>query len=1412
MSLLLLGPLVGSTVQGGPLSFSEPTAPPNTEAAPSFVRTQWTVDDGLPVNAVNDLARTDDGYLWMATFDGLVRFDGSRFRVYRSGTTPGLPSSRITRVQPHPDGLWLVTESRQLVRLHNGRFETINTGSRVVTAFHVGPSQTVWVGTDDGLYRWADADRLRRVDVPVPGRRVLSLLERPDGTLWVGTNDGLLRRMPDGSVRTWTTTDGLAGEAIFDLAAHPDTASVWIGTFPNVQRWAADTLTTLPKRRSGEAVHDLFVDAAGVTWLTTPNRLLRYTAGRFVPDPNRSVAFTTFRKNRRLRFHHAGAVWTNTGRTLERNGHGVYRASSTIEAVQRGPNGVLWLGTSGDGLVQLHPSRVRVWGASEGLSRPTIYPIAQHRDGAIWMGTLGGGAVRLAPEVGTPQTVLFRKGAETLRNVWALHQGRSGAFWVGGTALCRVERGRCARPDAPNPFRPTRIRAIYEDRDGRLWVGTENGLYRRERATDTDAPWTRFTPQNSGLPHPYVRVIRETPDGVLWVGTNGGGIARYRNGRFAAFTQADGLPSNLIRDIHPDSTGTFWIATEDNGMARLTWAAASDTSLAAASLAHLTTAEGLFDNALHRILTDAQGRFWMSSNRGLFWVRRAALNAVADGSRSQVRSVPYTTRHGLRNREANGGVQPAGIRAQDGRLWFPTQEGAVVVDPATDPVRESAPPVVVEALVPEGGAPRFVDAGRLPLPPDQRNFSVRYAALHFRDPEHLTFRYRLRGLHQRWIEVDRREAFFTNLDPGSYTFEVSVRSARSGWSPPATQVIVLEPTVYETTGFRMVLGLLVLGIAGAIVYGGVQYRLRRLRQREDELSRQVEHQTQALRDEKRATERALDVVEAQARELAEINERKSQFFSGISHELRTPLALIKGPVQHVLDTADDLSDRLRASLHIVQRNSRRLETLTVQLLDLAKYDAGKLSLTLRRYPLSDIVERIAERFVHHADAAQVAFTVETDAAQTDVALDAQHMETILSNLLDNALKHTPDGGAVRVVASVAEDTAQIAVHDTGPGLTEEEQARVFDRFYRSPRTGHEGSGIGLALAHALATLHGGTLRVQSPDDTGSVFIVTWPAQPAGTASLARGHLERSDGAAFTDAATTLAVPDASTASVATTSAAAPDDDQPGSDRDRDDRTTVLVVDDAADMRTFVRSVLASEHHVQTAPDGQAALRVAREAPPDCIVADVMMPHVDGMQLTAALDADPATEDLPVILLTARAHTEDRVSGLNTGADAYLTKPFVPDVLRAHVRRHIATRHRLREHLQAETDRPDTPIARALDAMDLADADGLEGLRTYLHEHWTDPDLSVSDMAASLAMSPRTFRRRLKEATGQTPSQFVRAVRIEAAKALLAQNEGSIAEVGYAVGFNSHSYFSRCFKEQVGRSPSAYASQKSTEER
>ena len=1443
---VLSGVLAASVARGQERSQSARASAPvragDTQAA--YVQTAWTVEDGLPVNAVNDLARTPDGYLWIATYDGLVRFDGVRFQVYRSSTHPGLPSSRILTLHVHRGALWLLTDTGDAVRMHKGTFETQATPA-FLRLLRVGRAGTLWAGTDTGLARWVPGRGFVAVRPDAVTGLANDVAETADGALWVGTSTGLFRYAPDGSVNQWTPPQTTPGERVYALATAADSMTVWVASqHPReqsvVQPWTAngrpDGAALL---RLEGALHDMAPGPDGRLWAATSAHLYRIGLhGTSARGPNgNSPGETDVRiwetgamtpsspvAASPPRFAFDGAVWTHAGRVLYRNDVPILTARRAIRAVQPGPDGVLWVGTA-DRLVQLHPSRVTTWGTPEGLADENVYPIVQRQDGSIWAGGLTRGVARIDSSGVT--TFNTHHGQEPLGSVFALHEGRSGRFWIAGTRFCRFANGRCVHGKAPFPWGVLAY-ALHEDRQGRLWMGTTDGLYMRADATDETLPWTHFTSANSALPHDFVRVLVEDASGALWLGTNGGGLARYRNGRFAAFTEADGLPSNRVRDIRPDPTGAFWIVTEDQGLARIVWDPSAAT-LQADSLAHVTTADGLFDNALHRLLPDDQGRFWMSSNRGLFWVRRDALEAVARGKRADLRSVAYTTQHGLRNAEANGGSHPAGTRAADGRLWFPTQAGAVVVNPNADPVSEAPPNVVVETLTPTDGPSVDVQGTSVGLPPDQRDLALRYTGIHFRHPESLQFRYRLLGFNDAWTDAGaRREAFFTQVPPGRYTFEVSARTARSGWSPPATQAVRFAPHVYETGWFALIattLGL--LGLGGAL-YAGMRYRLRTLRRREQVLSALVEKRTAD-------TQQALAVVRAQADALAERNAAKARFFTNVSHELRTPLTLILGPA-HQLETAAAYSiDKRRTLARTIRENGERLQTLSTQLLDLAKHDEGRLRPTLQRHALAPFLRVLKQRFAHRARTCDCTLTLEVTPPDAAAAFDADQMETIVVNLLDNALRHTPAGGTVRLCAQVEANTATLAVHDTGPGIPADIQAHLFERFYQqaAPPTRQGSTGIGLALVRALAHMHGGTVQVDSAVGAGATFTVTWPASPPNDdRSQAEDVTEREDGAVLkgdgqADAHTGIDLlpptlrPTRGRAP-RPTGAARKDTSGPPYP---DDVSTVLLVEDHPEMRAFIRSILAPAYRVVEARTGRDGIRMAQETLPDCIVSDVMMPQLDGIGMVEALRTTPATECIPVVLLTARGEAGDHVSGIEAGADVYVPKPFHPDVLHAHVDRCIAAQHRLRDRLRAEVaqappSKQTAPSEQAPSSEDDAGASEapcppnatadavLEHVGAVVTAHMHDPDFAVSDLVEATAMSRRALERLLKAETGQTPNALIRRRRLECSAELLQAHEGTIAEIAYAVGFNSHSYFSRCFKQHFGCTPSAYVEEAS----
>ena len=1382
-----------------------------------YVRTQWTAEDGLPVNSVNDIVQTEDGYLWLATYDGLVRFDGIEFKVYRSAQHEGLSSNRILKLLVRDDGIWLRTESRDLIRFHDGHFTSI---AQPVSVYRQGPKGRLWIGTNQGLFVYHDKVR-RPVAPELIQAQVVTTMVEDDGTVWVGTEDqGVFRRGPDGHVRH-LGLEQLRGRPVGMIAKTGD-GTVWLGSWgKGLWRWTGGRLisASVPSWADPPVVALAFeTDVSGASWLATDHGIFRRNGDSF----QRALRFSEGTYNPSLIPHKGfvkggprGHTWLAEGRTLYRDQTPVFEAERPIERFLFDQKGTLWIGTPTQGLFRLRPSLFTVYGLPEGLASDNIYPIEQRRDGDVWLGTIGGGLSRVDSQGDVTNYRLEKDGR--LNNVWALHEDRSGDFWVGGSELCRLVEGRCARSGVTGPIEGTRIQVIFEDRGRTLWVGTStNGLYRCNHACGTAAAsWKQFVSRNSRLPHSYVRTIHETPGGALWVGTNGGGIARYEGGSFVPLTTDDGLSSNLIRDIYQDTTETgssnvLWVVTEDQGLNRVELSP-SDTAIVS-SITVYRKQDGLYDNAIHQILQDEQGRFWISSNRGLFWVRKEDLEAFARGETERIQSVSYTTREGLRTREANGGVQPAGLKAQDGRLWFPTQKGAAVIDPAAVPTEVSPPPVHVEALTSNDRVLSRRPDRPVRLTPNQRSFEVSYTGIRLSNPEGVEFRYRLAGLQSEWQQVGhRRRAFFTNVPPGRYTFEVAAQVRGGAWSNPPTQLtLTVAPYFYETWWFYG-LCLFALGMIGV---GATRYWFYRQRRREERLRRRVEKRTEELAMAKQQAENAFETVAEQAEQLRRLDEMKSRFFANVSHELRTPLSLIRGPIMQMLEENEtEQTDGERDVLRIVSRNAERLERLVEQLLDLARYDAGHLDLSLRQKPLGSFVERTVQRFRPLADrqSVELSFRTGTGSADRPVAFDPDHLETVIANLIRNALKYTSPEGRVSVEAAVEGDEAVLRVHDTGPGIPEEEQKRLFDRFYRgTSQTQVGGTGIGLALTKALMTLHEGAIEVDSSPGDGSTFTVRWPVG-LGAGDASDGEQGKTEPDALDAPLTSGVSGDGMSGSGEPFSGLAAE--RPVADRSvsfeapdgtSSDRTTVLVMDDNADVRRYVRSLLEPHYRVLEADDGRSGLERTRTLLPDLLIADVMMPEMDGFEVVRKLRQSERTDCIPVVMLTARAEEADQVEGLAHGADAYVTKPFDADVLTAQVDRLLAARRQLRARFRAQSfegSEAGSPAEPSSEETNSATFE--EEIRSIVEGRLADPEFGVEQLAEAAAVSRRHLTKKVKETFERTPSRLIREIRLEAGAALLEDDTGTISEVAYAVGFNSLSYFSRSFKEHFGVSPSAY---------
>lgn len=700
------------------------------------------MDDGLPSNAVTGIVQGRDGYLWLTTYAGLVRFDGIRFSTFTSETVPALPTDRLLGLVPMRDGsLWILTEQLPVVRFDPAAhtFERVGdglVGTQTRTLFEDADG-AIWAGTDAGLFRLRGQRFVPVGGDATRGRNVYAIARDRAGALWVGTERHGVVRLQDGHSRVFTTADGLRSPYLNTLHVGAR-GTVWAGT------------------DSPEGV---------------PETMARYDGTRFVaaPDPLSGPG-----------------RWSTSGRQILYGGRDVFTARSLVRGIARDREGSVWATTNSDGLVRLRPAPFKVYSEPEGFADRHVYSVLESRSGALWFGTIGGGVSQL--QDGGVRS--FRPPDIPSDVVNATYEDRTGRIWLGyadggaGAGVCRFEAGRVgAGPCRPVPgLDLPAVSAILQDRGGAFWFATDRALC---RWTEGQTGPPRCLTPAQGLPDARVRTVRETSDGALWIGTDNG-LARVRRGRVRVFTTADGLSGNVVRSLYQSADGALWVGTGGRGLNRLT-----DLGADRPRVGVIRARDGLPDDVVYALVEDGQGRLWMSTNRGIGWARRADLDAFADGRAPRVDATLYTEADGLRNREGNGS-QRAAVRARDGRLWFATQDGAAVVDPAAVATDGPALSVRVEAVA-VGGETRRAGAA-VHLSAAERRFEIAYTAPTFVSPGAVRFRYRLDGLDPAWVEAGtRRTAFFTNVPPGRYTFRVAARDPAGRWAEAPPLALSVAP-------------------------------------------------------------------------------------------------------------------------------------------------------------------------------------------------------------------------------------------------------------------------------------------------------------------------------------------------------------------------------------------------------------------------------------------------------------------------------------------------------------------------------------------------------------------------------------------------------------------------------------------
>ncbi len=1340
-----------------------------------------TIADGLSQNAVSAIVQDRRGFMWFGTKDGLNRYDGYQFVVFRHDPfdSTSISDSEITALFEDSRGqVWVGTRGGGVNRFDRARerFERITAGPRRnISAIVEDSSGAIWVGSSgEGLFRLTMSDRVGGVTVNrfahVPADpsslsddRVDALLVDRHGVLWVGTDRGLDRHDPgtaSGVAFAHLTPQSPAPRALIDssvTALHEDSRGrLWIGSIPGVSVFdSARTRIDHHYHRYrtyrygwGEAI-SLVEDRSGQLWVSTRSELMRL-------DPS-TGAFTYFRYD-------------------PRNPEGIN--SDLPTGVYRDRSDVIWIGTNGFGL-NIHDPKAnrfatfrRPESRSSRMGGFSVYTIFEDRSGTLWVdaGLLyqwnrKTGAFR-SFETSSDRPADFGN-----TGVWALVEDPPGSLWAAtyqGLYHYEIATGRY-RHYRHNPGDSTGLPEeatfdVFRDRDGTIWAVTENFLVRLadpERGRFERWPLKERRTTGQWI---FPSTVQDA-EGALWLGSDQG-LARFdpKTGSFRRYRHDPRDPGSLshdaIRAILPDPRDPsrfLWIGTAGGGLNRL--------AIDSGTFVHFTERDGLPNNVVYGILADTSGRLWLSTNRGL-----SRFNPATRRFRN------YDAGDGLQSDEFNSG---AAFRSPSGELFFGGIYGFNYFRPEDIRNNPHIPEVVVTGFrrgnryetVRDSGAvlrATISETDTLRLSYRDAVLTFEFAALEFSAPSKNRYAYRMVGFNDEWFESGAvRAATYTNLPPGRYTFQVRASNNDGVWNERGTSLaIIIAPPWWRTWWAYGLYAALAL----TALYGIRHYEMNRLR-----------------------LESRLEIERVEAEQLRQLDRARSQLFANVSHEFRTPLTLTMGPL-----------DDLRAGLHgpltsaaveqvdLARRNAGRVLDLINEILELARVEAGGESLHARRLDLGPFVTSVARAFVPLAERKAIAYDIPSPAGPIIIYADPDHLERALSNLLSNAFKFTPDGGAVRVTVTDDESSPRITVRDSGPGIPAGELGRVFDRFHRASTAGTTpGTGIGLALARELVILHGGSITAESEEGFGSTFTIT----------LRKGRTHLAPDQIVDDGAAMAWTPREGLASALVPGASAVDASNAATDAATtgEDITTVLVVDDNAEIRAYVKRHLAPRYRVLEAENGEEGLAMARRSLPDLVLSDVMMPVMDGYALCRALKSHPDTDFIPVILLTARAEAEDRLAGLREQADDYLTKPFDVRELLARVGNIVAMRRRLRERFAGAR----LTILPAPVGLAPADQKFIDQVRVVVEAHLGDETFTVERLASEVAQSRGNLHRRLRELIEESPSDLIRRMRLERAAELLESRAGSVAEVAYAVGFKSVAHFSNAFNEQHGVRPSAW---------
>ncbi|WP_175403975.1 hybrid sensor histidine kinase/response regulator transcription factor [Mucilaginibacter sp. PPCGB 2223] len=1332
--------------------------------------TNLSTKDGMSSNSVNSIVKDKFGLIWIATLDGLNRYDGKDFKVYRLGGAPktGFGAKEINVIREDNFGtLWVGTMGGGLYEydrkldtfrnFNNQRVKKLQSG--YIISLYCDKHDILWVGAMGGLYK-INTKNNDLVHVPTGGNQPGTITSRgftcicadSSDHIWVGTFGGLFRS--DASHSKFVAfrhhdedKNGLPSDFVLTLATDKK-GQLWVGTLNGLARLEPDGSHFTTYRYDYRNDHSLCNNIVNAISADS-NAVWVATEGGLNVIDNKTGLITRYQHD-------------------PRNPYSL--SSKSIHSVYIDPRGIYWVGTYESGISK-YDKNLTLFNVvkdsnfdPQGLSWPVVSSFAERKDSDMYVGSYGGGLNLFHVKTGLFNHIQINSkqkitagGLSILSMLMDRHQN----LWIGTYqhGLFRYDtRSGSYEQFLVNGVKydnnQNNIFSLGEDIQGRIWVGTNGaGVTIIDPATGKKQRMVPFPHSEDEIKLPvngYIRDFRQDQDGCMWIASYGAGLTRYhpQSGKFDTYNpQTTGFPFDHILSMLIDEQNNVWVGTGGDGLFKI--------DLRTNKITAYTAKNGLSNGVIHKIIQGKNGNIWVSTNHGLC-VLNTKTNSI----------VSYSQYNGL---QSDTFYDSSGLLAADGTIYFGGVAGFNYFKESDIRKNNNVPTVMLNQLSinnavvkpdPNHTINEAIEVAKEARIPYKESFAISFIALNYTLPHQNRYKYFMKGLDKNWVDAGgNTTAYYTNLDPGTYTFMVKACNNDGQWNKqPATIKIIIPPPFWMTGYAYFIYLALIAGCLWLIRRNGI--KKIRIKMEADQ--------------ERKAAEA-----------MHELDLMKIKFLTNLSHEFRTPVSLIVAPADKLLAMQPDQESL--SQLRVIKRNARRLLNLVNQLLDFKKIEEHELRLNCSEGEIVQFIRDITDSFRDLAEAKNIHFSMASNLEAVYCLFDHDKIERVLFNLLSNAFKFTPPSRQVIVTItgmySEAENAYEIiiSVKDNGVGMTKQELNRVFDRFYQAEAplsVLNQGSGIGLAITKELVNLHGGDITVQSEKEQGSTFTVKLKF-----AASSEKH----------DQATTSANHSPFKQIKA--------HNLPQANNIPADWAHVLVIEDNDEFRNYLVDALGANYKMSSAIDGRDGWQKALALHPDLIVSDISMPYIDGIQLSNKLKSDKRTSHIPIILLTAHAQQEDQLIGLGSGASDYVTKPFNFDILNIKIKNLLNLNKKLKETYQKQVK-----VLTEEGTVESSVEKFIKDVAVYVDQNIHDPRFSIEDISHHFNMSRGSFYNKLIEYTGQPPVEFIRNLKLEKATVLLKKTDHTIADIAYQTGFPTPHYFSKSFKTKYGTLPSEYRQQ------